>query len=132
MQEDILPQEHEFGYGGKSYVLTEAFGDAEIAYENACIKCARPGPDGKPTSVEGVPDLDPKLVADCLYEVVDDKRTKVDVKVLRSTFPGRLIKQLAKRVKAMSDMDGVSLESLDKQIVALQEQKTGIVDAKKS
>lgn len=132
MQEDILPKEYEFSYASKNYVLTEAFGDAEIGYENAIIKCAKPV-DGKPTSAEGIPDIDPKLVADCLYETsdTDGKRTPVSVKELRAKFPGRLIKQLAKRVKQMSDMDGATVEGIDKQIEALQEQKAGIADAKK-
>lgn len=131
MQEDILPQEYEFSYSGKQYVLTEAFGDAEIRYENSIIKCAKVV-DGKPTSADGVPDIEPQLVADCLYEVVGDKRTPVSVKELRSKFPGRLIKQLAKRVKRMSDMDGATPENIDEQIAELQKRREGLADPKKS
>ena len=88
-------------YGGKSYTLREATGGAAVKYRNAMLACARLGPDGKPVSVSGLADLEPMLIASCLF---DEQGKPVPDKTVRE-WPSRVLRQLFETAKRISGLD---------------------------
>lgn len=97
-------------FPNKSYVLREASGAIAAAYRNESLKCTQFGTDGKVTSVEGMADLEAKLVHYCLME--GDQRVPLDT--IRA-WPERYVKQLFAMAKEMSGLDEETLPSLKKQ-----------------
>ena len=110
--------EIEFTFGGVDYVLVEASGGVKADHENAILRCAKVV-DGKPTSAEGIGDIEPQLVAGCLFIIKDGKRMPVTLKQVRD-LPGRVVRELATKLKTMSGLDQQdTVESLRNQIEAL-------------
>ena len=86
---------------GQEYELREASGDASAKYRNAMLACSTLGPDGKPTKMEGLADVDFFLLSLCLFE----KTTNVLVPeaVIRS-WPNRMCETLIEELKDISGM----------------------------
>jgi len=123
-------------YKGKTYLLTEAFGDAVAQWRNAQLAgttMRQSEDDGvKTISLGGMADSEPLLVALCLFSpgpdgnlILDargnvDRKHQVPLSVVRS-WPQRLVGPLFERVKEISRLNEVeTMESLEKKIADLQ------------
>lgn len=116
---DITPQEIPVTVGGKKYVLREATGDAACRYRNALLKSTKLGPEGKPSHIDGMADVEPLLVSLCLYEKTDPERL-VALHLVRS-WPSRIQKALFAKVKEISELDERdTAETLEKQLAETQ------------
>ncbi len=89
---------------GKKYVLREASGDAACKWRNMLLKSTKLGPDGRPTSIDGMADSDPYLVSLCLFEVTDKGDKAVPLHTIRA-WPNRVQKDLCERAKAISCLE---------------------------
>src|SRR4051812_878860 len=69
--DSLEPIEVPVRLGSKSYVLREPSEDIACKYRNALLKATKLGSDGKPTSLEGLADIEPQLVSWCLFEVTN-------------------------------------------------------------
>lgn len=118
--DDLEPQQREFEYKGKTYILTEASADAAAKYRNASLRAAKMN-DGKITGMDGLADAEPILVARCVFEAGENKELRLDgqgnanvqflvplPKVLG--WPDKLVSRLYNEVKAMTP----SLNNKDK------------------
>lgn len=118
--DDITSVEVPVSIGGKKYVLREADGDAACKYRNALLRSTKLGPDGRPSSIDGMADAEPLLVSLCLFEVYDDKGQEKRRLVLPSTirsWPARVLKALFKKVRDISDLEErETMEDLEKRI----------------
>lgn len=105
-----------FSFGGVDYVLVEPSGGAKAEVQNALIKCAKLV-DGKPTSAEGVGDIDPLLVSKCLFTVKDGKRSSVSQEYVRNSLPARVVNELGAKARMMAGLsDPDTIEGLRNQI----------------
>lgn len=105
---DLQPVEISVTIHKKHYILKEASGGAVCTYRNAILKAMKPGPDGKPTAMEGLADAEPLLVSLCLVErkEVDGKAVDQPVSLAQvRAWPNRVQKTLAERVKQISDLE---------------------------
>jgi hypothetical protein len=109
---------------GKTYTLREANGDAAVAYRNASLR-GMTLEDGKVKKLDGIASVEPLLVSMCLFFIDDDGVEKnVDELTVRS-WPGRVVKAIFNKAKEISELDEEedTVESLDKQIEALEKKK---------
>ena len=86
---------------GKEYELREASGDASAKYRNAMLACSTLGPDGKPTKMEGLADVDFFLLSLCLFDKAAG--STVSEAEVRS-WPNRICEQLIEELKGISGM----------------------------
>lgn len=108
---------------GQQYVLKEASEGASIVYRDAHVKAARiKEVDGgtRESSFGNLADSDALLVSMCLFKVGAGKDggslAPVDVRTVKS-WPTRVVKQLYKKVREISDMQELdSEEALQKQV----------------
>jgi len=104
--DDLTPTEVPVYLAGKSYILREASGDAACKYRNAMLACTRLGPDGKPSSIQGMADIEPLLVSMCLYNAEEGDKSFgkcVPLNIIRS-WPSRVQKSLYDKVKEISEI----------------------------
>lgn len=120
---------------GEAYILVEADEDARVTYQNINARAARFNEEGNLAGVDGIANVEPQLVAMCLYKAdasdVDDKSTyklrfdknnNIDrqfrveeVKIKK--WPGRIIGQLFDIIKDISELtEQETEEGLQKQI----------------
>lgn len=127
--DNILPVEVPVSVAGKKYVLREASGDAACRYRNALLKSTRLGPEGKPSVIDGLADVEPLLVSLCLFEVLSDgtlAKGPVPAHVIRS-WPARIQKALFERAKQISDLEErETAASLEAKITDAQTQLAAI------
>ncbi len=115
---DLSPIEIPATIGDKSYVLREATGNVACRYRNALLACTQLGPEGKPSKITGMADVEPLLVSLCMFE---DGTKPVPQATVRA-WPNRIVKSLFDRVKEISDLDeDDSLEGLKKERQTLDE-----------
>lgn len=101
---NLVRAEQEFELDGKRYVVVEASGKAQSNHYDQIIKIAKPDPaTGKPTSVTGLSDVQPTLVADCLYLVTEEGRKPVPLKDVKE-LPARVISRLYDWIKDVSGL----------------------------
>lgn len=104
--DDLQPIEIPVVFKGVNYILREASEDAACKYKNALFKIARPtnaeGGKVEIKSLEGVVDIDVKLVSMCLFYTANNKN--VPESELR-TWPQRLVRELFKKVREISGFD---------------------------
>lgn len=112
---DFAVREIEVKFPEKTYKLREASGDVAATYRNESLKCTQFGEDGRVRSVEGMANLEAKLVHYCLLDG-DNKRVPLDI---IKAWPERYVKQLFVQAKEMSGLDEDTLPSLRKQREAL-------------
>lgn len=108
---DITPIELPVRINGKSYTLREATGDAACKYRNEMLKCTTLGPDGKPSTIRNMADVEPLLISLCLF---DDKNRMVHHSIIRS-WPNRVQNKLYETAKRISELDESTEEDLLKQ-----------------
>lgn len=96
---DLTPVEIPLTIAGREYVLKEATESAFIAWRTALLKASKPGPDGRPTSLEGVHETTSLLVSLCLFR--DNRPIPLD-EVRR--LPTRVVQVLFDRVQQISGM----------------------------
>ena len=128
MSFDESPIEVPVSIQGKKYVLREASGDAARKYHNAVLSSTQLGPEGKPSRIKGMADVEPLLVSNCLFSVDDEGQ---QVPVLLQTildWPARVQKGLFERIKDISDLvEEGEVEELEK---ALEKAKQRVAAAK--
>lgn len=100
---------------GKQYELREASGDASAKYRNAMLACSTLGPDGKPTRMDGLADVDFLLLSLCLFDV--GLGTLVPECEVRS-WPNRICEALIDELKEISGMSEKDLEDSAKNLPA--------------
>lgn len=91
----------------KHYVLREATGKAARIYRNASLACIQLGPEGKPSSIRNLANVEPLLVSLCLWEKPDPKAAAVKAVTvdLVESMPAKLQKDLFESAKEISDLD---------------------------
>ncbi|MFA5056492.1 MAG: hypothetical protein WC485_00125 [Opitutaceae bacterium] len=99
---DLTIVELPVSIGDKKYVLREADGATACAYRNALMRCTKLGPDGKPLSMDGIADLEPLLVAGCLFTQTGEPVAEEDVRKMSY----RVLKPLYAKAKSISGLDG--------------------------
>lgn len=77
----------------KPYILREADADAKATYQSATARAARFNEEGTVSSVEGLGNVEPQLVAACLYEAECDDKDDPDTYRLRLTPQGDVDKR---------------------------------------
>ena len=107
---DFAVREVRVNFPNKNYVLREASGAIAATYRNESLRCTRFGEDGKVSGMEGMADLEIKLVHYCLMD--GDKR--VPIETIKG-WPERYVKQLFNLAKEMSGLEENTLVSLRKQ-----------------
>lgn len=111
------PIEIEVKIDGEIYKIKEASGDAACKYRNAMLACTTLGPDGKPTNIEGMADVEPLLVSLCLY---NSAGKRVNVHQIRG-WPSRIQKALFEQAKNVSELDADEDTDEDKQEILKNE-----------
>jgi len=137
---DLEPRRVKVRIGQSWYWLQEASGDAGTKFKSAAIAAARMD-DGKVVGVQGVADVEPKLVAACLYEMrgKDDPAYKVTrhngdpVHVTEEfvrSIPGRIQSVLFDKVMEMSPWlkDKDTPESIKKAEELLARRKAALLN----
>ncbi len=94
--------------GSESYILKEASGKAACEYRNAMLACTTLGPEGRPTSLRNLANVEPLLVSLCLFSQ-DGKRVPQD-KI--SAWPARVQKTLFNKIKEISELGEESPERI--------------------
>ncbi len=98
---------------GKTYILREATEDAATEYHNGLLRSTKLA-DGKVCGIEGMADVQPKLVAKCLFEIdpqgPGSAPGAVTVGFVR-TLTSRVVKPMFEWVKTNSDLDRTNEEN---------------------
>lgn len=135
---DLAPKQKAVKYRGKDYILREADGPAAMAYRDAAVAPYK-FKDGELAGFgAGLARVEYVLVSRCLYqgkelEVKDDRVTNPPVgeaTLIQTWKPGQ-VKQMFEWLKKISpDLDEApTLETIDKQMAALQKRRAKIVEA---
>ncbi len=96
---DLTPVELALTIAGREYKLKEVTEAGFIAWRTALLKASKPGPDGKPTSLEGVHETTSLLVSLCLFR--DGKPVPLE-EVRR--LPTRVVQALFDKVQDISGL----------------------------
>lgn len=91
----------------KEFILREGSEDTIRQYRNIVLNGMTIGPDGKPSKIQGMADLDGFIVSQCLFECNGEGealKKPVGINLVRS-WPRRVVKPLAERAKEISDID---------------------------
>ena len=116
---DLTTAEIPVTIAGDSYTLREASGDTACKYRNKLLACTQLGPEGKPSQIRGMADVEPFLVSLCLFNAEDKL---VPLHAIRA-WPNRVQKKLFDTIKEISDLDeGEDRKSLVKQREVLDKQ----------
>jgi hypothetical protein len=104
--EDLTPVQMDVTINGNHYQLREATEADIIRWRSFLLRTAKPGPDGKPTNLEGMTEMDSVLVSYCLFEVVDGRSQEkhVAVETVR-IWPTRIVKRLHAKIMAISGLN---------------------------
>lgn len=124
----------------KAYILVEADTDARVAYQNINARAARFNSEGTLSGVDGIANVEPQLVAMCLYyadpstaDINDkstfklrldknnnvDKQFRVPESVIKK-WPGRITGKLYDTIKDISELtENETEEGITKQIEKL-------------
>lgn len=122
--DDITPLEVEVRVGKLDFVLREASGEAAVKYTNAKLKRLTLGSDGKPSTFQGMGDLEPYLVSLCLFtakrerpELNNQPLHEVEIR----SWPHKVQKKLFEVAKQISEIDqDQSKEDLEKIVADAQ------------
>ncbi len=129
MNFDLTPITVPVTIGGKKYVLKEASGDAAVKYRNCLLKATKLGPEGKPSSIDGMADAEPLLVSLCLFQIATSVNKLGDAVTAELPVPIHVVrgwknqvqKGLFARIKEISDLDeNETKEILEKRLAETQ------------
>lgn len=106
---NLEPVSIPFTFNGNNYMLREASGKAAAEFRNAVIDRSVIGEDGKVKSIKSMADVEPLLVAGCVFEVVEDPTTKAKTEVTVplsrvEQWPSRLQARLFTRIREISEL----------------------------
>lgn len=104
---------------GTQYILRQASGDVAARYRNMVTKCTKLR-DGKVSGLEGVGDVEPQLVAWCLFRQTDNGEQCVPLQEVRS-WNEEVVRTLFDVAKDISNLG--EKEDIDEEIKKLQEKK---------
>jgi hypothetical protein len=116
---------------GEKFEIREANGDAACHYRNAILDRTTMGPDGRPTAMKNLADVEPILVSLCLYHAEGPQAGKrVHIDHVRNQFKPKTITGLAVKIKEISELDNEeeTIESIDKEIARLEERKKKLIE----
>lgn len=102
--DDLAPQSVAVTIKGQKYVLREATEEAARQYRNAQYRSMKMGPDGKPSSLDGMADTGSILVSGCLFAVTATGESPVPLTAVR-LWPARIVGPLFERAKFLSNLD---------------------------
>lgn len=77
------------------YVLREPSGEAAKAHSERLFKIAKPGLDGKPTSIDGINGVEYPFIADCLFKTAGGVESPVPLAEVVK-LPSRLLQSCYK------------------------------------
>jgi len=106
--ESIEPIEIPVTISGVDYVLKEANGKAACDYRNAMLAGAELDKNGNVAVIKGLANIEPLLVARCLYRIVknpegpDTFEPVLEEQVLK--WPSRVLKVLFAKAKEISEL----------------------------
>lgn len=124
---DLTPKEIPVSLGGKSHALREASGGAAAAWRNAMLKATKLGPEGKPTSIDGLPEADYLLLSMCLFQKSDTDVGEVNVGLARvKSYPNRVSKPLIQWIKDNSELEEADDDETEEALLKQREE----IDAK--
>jgi hypothetical protein len=129
--DDLKPKCIPVTIGSMKCIMREASAEATISYKNGMMACTRLGPDGRPATINGLADLDPKLLSACLIQQLEGNKEKpVDIAVIRK-WPDRVVQHLIKTLKKISptlEEENETPESIQKEINRLSKRKKELED----
>jgi len=127
--DDLAPQEFKFTHQRREYILREPTEAGVIAYRNTMTKGVKLDANTKPLGVpDNIHEADSLLLSYCVFEAAG-KQVQVSLEDLRSKWPSRVVKPLAKRAKEMGGLEEqVTVTSLSRQIGELQKKRNEIAD----
>jgi hypothetical protein len=104
---DVIKTEIPVKFKDKHYVLREASGKAARIYRNASLACIVLGPEGKPSMIRNLANVEPLLVSLCLWEKPNPEASAVKpvTQDFVETMPSKLQKRLYAKAKEISDLD---------------------------
>lgn len=112
--DDLEPIEIPFNLLGQRYLLKEASEDAACRYRNKLMESSTMV-DGKTTSIKGMADAEPLLVAFCMFHVTIDNNGIRNLKQLTleevRAFPSRVVKKLFAKIQEISDLKEAKTEA---------------------
>lgn len=126
---DLTPVETTVKLGGKDYVLREASGGAASAWRNAMLKATKLGPEGKPTSIDGLPEADYLLLSMCLFQKSDTDVGEVNVGLNKvKSYPHRVSKPLIQWIKDNSELEEADDDETEEALLKQREEIDGKLD----
>ena len=133
--DDLEPQTVKFTIKNKNYMIKEATEAQAVKYQNARIRSAKFGPDGKPVGFDNVGDLEPLLVALCTVELINQPNGTVSERQVKTdevcTWPARKVRKIFKEAERISGlMEDDTEEGLTEQIKSLQDRLDSIKSKK--
>lgn len=127
--DDMNLREEEVDIRGELHVLREADGDTASKFQSAAIRGSRFNREAGDITIGDIGDVDLVLLTGCMFKknVKAGNMSPVPASTIRS-WPNRIIKQLVKRAKAMSDLNDAEddPESISQEIERLQKRLTEI------
>jgi len=103
--DDISLAEVQVNIGSKPYVLREAMEETACRYRNAILEGTEYGTDGKLSKARKLADVEPMLVALCLFTKDDNGVLhSVPEKTIRG-WPSKVVKRLFQKIKEISELD---------------------------
>ncbi len=112
--------------GQNTYTLTEASEGANVKYQNRIAACVKLGPDGKPTGMKDIADVESYLLSMCLTNG-DGKHVTVDT--IRK-WPTRYVAKMVKTLKEISDLEEGGRKGLEKQRADIDKRLEALDEAK--
>lgn len=116
-------------YRKKEYILKSVSEEYAIKYENARERCFTRNAEGDVVKIDGLSETEPLLVSYCLFDAETNKRIKVEE---LATWDAKVIAQLFREAKRISDLDLSTKEGIEKQIAELQKALERVVERDES
>lgn len=115
----IIVTEVSVEIGKDKFILREANGDVAVKFRNARLACYVYTDQGILKGIEGMANLEPMLVAGCLFKVTPSGERPVTEDEVRA-LPARVQKKLFARAKAISDLTETALTERQALSLALE------------
>ena len=132
--EDLSIVEVSVKIAGEDYILREANGDIAAKYRNAVAACTKIGTGGRLSELQGVGDVEPKLVAWCLFKQTATVGLQAVPEATVRSWPNRIQRALFDRAKKIGHLEEEPLteEALRAKLKELQEKLDTLLVAKEN